>query len=164
MIPKDQFLKAMGAFPSGVTIVTTTDADGQWRGFTASAFCSVSADPPLVLVCLADSADCHAAFQAAGRWNIHIVDAAHTELAMRFARRGAEKFAGDDFVADAHGIPQLRDAFVTLHCARHACYPGGDHSILVGQVGAAEITDSAPVYYYRRGFHPVAEGAVQAAE
>ncbi|MBN9888118.1 flavin reductase family protein [Salipiger abyssi] len=164
MIPKEQFLKAMGAFPSGVTIVTTTDADGRWRGFTASAFCSVSADPPLVLVCLADSADCHAAFQAAGRWNIHIVDAAHTELAMRFARRGAEKFGGNAFEADIHGIPKLRGAFVTLHCARHAAHESGDHTILVGRVDAAEVSEGAPVYYYQRGFHPVASAAAQALE
>ena len=54
----DEFKLAMGRFPSGVTIVTTVDLDGKKCGFTASAFSSLSLDPPLILVCLANSADC----------------------------------------------------------------------------------------------------------
>ncbi|AJE44900.1 flavin reductase family protein [Celeribacter indicus] len=155
MMTKDQFRNALSGFPSGVTIVTTTDAERGWCGFTASSFCSVSAEPPLVLVCLADTAECHAAFLAARRWNIHIVDEAHTGLATRFASRGADKFAGNAFEADAHGIPRLRNAFVTLQCRRHEIHASGDHAILVGEVVDVDMTDSAPVFYYRRAFHPV---------
>ena len=62
------FKAAMAAFPSGITIVTTTGADGAPWGFTATSFCSVSADPPLTLVCLATTAQCHPVFQEADRW------------------------------------------------------------------------------------------------
>ena len=59
----------MASFPSGATIVTTSDSDGRWWGFTASSFCSVSMDPPLVLTCLANTAQCFPAFAEAQRWN-----------------------------------------------------------------------------------------------
>lgn len=116
------FRSAMAAFPSGVTIVTTSDAGGRWWGFTASSFCSVSLSPPLVLVCLDRNADCHAAFSGASQWAIHLVPPDHIDLARRFATRGADKFAGDWFVADCDGLPILdrrgRDA--ALH---HPRYP-----------------------------------------
>lgn len=74
----------MSSFPAGVTIVTTTDEDGQWWGFTATSFCSVSVDPPPVLVCLANNAECHPVFAKARHWRIHLIHAEHAELAMRF--------------------------------------------------------------------------------
>jgi flavin reductase ActVB len=81
----------MASFPSGVTIVTTSDETGQWRrGFTATSFCSVSMEPPLILVCLAASAECHPTFTSAARWLVHLVHLVtdeHTELAVRFATR-----------------------------------------------------------------------------
>ena len=91
---RDNFREAMASFPSGATIVTTADAAGDWWGFTASSFCSVSMDPPLVLTCLARSAQCFPAFAAADRWNIHVLPHRHADLAVRFATRGADKFDG----------------------------------------------------------------------
>jgi flavin reductase ActVB len=153
--PSGAFKDAMARFPSGVTITTTVDGTGRWWGFTASSFCSVSADPPLVLVCLANGAECRAAFVAANRWNIHIIHPDHTDLAVRFATRGANKFADAGFYADEHEIPQLPQACVTLHCSQHANYQSGDHTILVGHVDHTEIADTHPALYYRRAFHAV---------
>lgn len=153
------FKKTMGDFPSGVTIVTTTDADGNWRGFTASSFCSLSVDPPLVLVCLAKSAECHDAFLGARHWNIHFVSDDHTETAMRFAQRGADKFAGSAFQTDANGTPKLTDAARMLQCVRHDVQDGGDHAILIGRVTDIETADHAPVYYVRGSFHATAQPA-----
>jgi flavin reductase (DIM6/NTAB) family NADH-FMN oxidoreductase RutF len=98
------FREAMSAFPSGVTVVTTTDAEGRWWGFTATSFCSVSAEPPLVLVCLAETAECHPVFAAATDWIIHVLAADHGALALRFATRGADKFGESDFVAGPFGV------------------------------------------------------------
>jgi flavin reductase ActVB len=147
------FRDAMSSFPSGVTVVTTTDADGRWWGFTATSFCSVSMDPPLVLVCLSDTAECHPAFATAERWIAHVVHPEHADLAVRFATRGADKFADAGFVADEHGLPVLERACVTLDCVPHARYPGGDHTILVGRVERTRIGDDLPAVYFRRGFH-----------
>jgi flavin reductase ActVB len=148
------FRDAMASFPSGVTIVTTSDEAGRWRGFTATSFSSVSMDPPLVLTCLATSAECYPAFEAAQSWVVHFIETDQTDLAMRFATRGADKFAGADFTADENGLPILGNAHVTLRCSSYAKYPGGDHLILVGRVEEAEIDDAGlPAIYFRRSFH-----------
>jgi flavin reductase ActVB len=148
------FREAMSAFPSGVTVVTTTDAEGRWWGFTATSFCSVSAEPPLVLVCLAETAECHPVFAAATDWIIHVLAADHGALALRFATRGADKFGESDFVAGPNGLPVLSGSCVTLHCRRYASYAGGDHTILVGEVLSTEREDAhQPALYYRRRFH-----------
>jgi flavin reductase ActVB len=150
---RDRFREAMASFPSGATIVTTRDPAGGWWGFTASSFCSVSLDPPLVLTCLARSAQCFAAFAAADRWNIHVLAHRHADLAMRFATRGADKFDGAGFTPDEHGLPIRDDVSVWLRCAAHSKVDGGDHLVLMGQVEEVAIGDEMPFVYFRRKFH-----------
>ena len=150
---KDLFREAMASFPSGVTIVTTADETGRWWGFTATSFCSVSMEPPLVLVCLANSAECAPVFQSAERWIVHIIHPEHAELAMRFATRGADKFADSEFIADENGLPVLVLASVILDCDMRARYPGGDHMIMVGEVGNVRLGAEMPTVYFRRAFH-----------
>ncbi|UIX29241.1 flavin reductase family protein [Streptomyces sp. GQFP] len=150
-----RFREAMASFPSGVTIVTTTDETGKERGFTATSFCSVSMEPPLVLVCLAANAECHPAFTSAARWLVHVITDEHTELAMRFATRGADKFAHPGFTLNEHGLPTLDGASVTLECTTHAIHPAGDHTVLVGRVDDVHLSDGTPTLYYRRNFHPL---------
>lgn len=147
------FKDAMASFPSGVTIVTTADPSGRWWGFTATSFCSVSMEPPLVLVCLANGAECAPVFQRATRWIVHVIHPEHAQLAMRFATRGADKFADAGFVADDNGLPVLDVASVILDCAVHDRHPGGDHTILVGQVQNVRTGPETPAVYFRRAFH-----------
>nr|WP_198318619.1 flavin reductase family protein [Pseudofrankia inefficax] len=153
------FREAMALFPSGVTIVTTADGDGRWWGFTASSFCSVSMDPPLVLVCLAATAECHPVFETAERFIVHVVPPEHAGLAVRFATRGADKFADAGFQSDEHGLPVLDRACVTLSCVTHAVQPAGDHSILLGRVGRVSVNDDPPALYFRRRFHLIGDVA-----
>lgn len=150
-----RFREAMASFPSGVTIVTTADEAGQWRGFTATSFCSVSMEPPLILVCLADSAECHPAFTSAERWLVHVITDEHTELATRFATRGADKFAHPGFAPDEHGLPTLDGSAVTLECSTYDIHPAGDHTILLGRVDNTRLGGGIPTLYYQRGFQPL---------
>jgi flavin reductase ActVB len=148
------FRDAMASYPSGVTIVTTTDANGRWWGFTATSFCSASVAPPLVLVCLARTAECYAAFREARGWVIHIIHPNHADLAVRFATRGADKFAGGRFREGEDGLPVLDEAAVTLHCSPYTQYPAGDHSILVGRVKRTSVDEAqVPALYFRRSYH-----------
>lgn len=147
------FRDAMASFPSGVTIVTTVDDGGRWWGFTATSFCSVSMNPPLVLVCLADGAECHPVFATTERWIVHVIHPEHADLAIRFATRGADKFADAGFVADSRGLPVLPRACVTLDCTAHARHPGGDHTLLLGRVEQTRLSEDVPAVYFRRGFH-----------
>ena len=154
------FKEAMASFPSGVTIVTTTDANGRWWGFTATSFCSVSMQPPLVLVCLAETAECYPVFTTSQSWVVHVIHPDHADLAVRFATRGADKFGEAGFRADEHGLPVLDEACVTLRCSLHARYSGGDHAILVGRVEHTRIDDKqVPALYFRRGFRALPAAA-----
>ncbi|HEX5119990.1 MAG TPA: flavin reductase family protein [Pseudonocardiaceae bacterium] len=153
------FRDAMASFPSGVTIVTTTDVDDRWWGFTATSFCSVSLEPPLVLVCLARTAQCHPVFADASRWVVHVIRSDDANLATRFATRGADKFRDVGFTADPGGPPVLDRACVRLDCTTHATYTAGDHTILLGRVRHVRVGDPAPAVYFRRAFHTLRTAA-----
>ena len=158
------FREAMASFPSGATIVTTSDSDGRWWGFTASSFCSVSMDPPLVLTCLANSAQCFSAFAEAARWNIHVLQHRHADLAVRFATRGAAKFDGAGFQPDADGLPLLRDVSISLRCAAYSKVDGGDHLVMLGRVEEVAMGEEMPFVYFRRKFHSLAIGDDRSAD
>jgi flavin reductase ActVB len=150
------FRNAMASFPSGVTIVTAVDDKGRPWGFTASSFCSVSADPPLILVCLARGAQCAPVFLAVESFAVHVLSDEHTPLAQRFATYGADKFGGGEFLRSVRGLPVLPDAPVLLECRVTARYDGGDHVILLGAVAHIDLRDNEPVLYYQRGFRKIA--------
>jgi flavin reductase ActVB len=153
LIDAAAFKSAMGSFPSGVVVATTVDAQGKRWGFTASAFSSVSLDPPLVLVCLAKSAESHATFRAAERMTINILRSGDEALAWRFATRGADKFAGDDFDTDSHGLPLLRDAVAAMSCRKFAGHDSGDHLVIIAQVDALRFNgEHNAMVHYRRDF------------
>jgi flavin reductase ActVB len=147
------FREAMASYPSGVAIITTVDENGRWWGFTGTSFCSVSMEPPLVLVCLAKTAECHAAFARAPRWTVNVVPNEHVELARRFATRGADKFRDGGFCASATGVPALPGGSMVLECSAHARYAGGYHSILLGRVENVNLGEAHPTVYFRRRFH-----------
>ena len=154
------FKEAMTRFPSGVVIATTRDAQGKSWGFTASSFSSVSLDPPLILVCLAKSADCHQVFRSAPWFAVNVLSAADEPIAAAFARRGADKFAQSSFSLDEHGSPLLPSAVATLTCQKFDAYDCGDHSVIVGRVSVARLgPDDDPMVYAGRAFGRFAAAA-----
>lgn len=147
------FRNAMARFASGVTVVTTRDAGGRAQGFTASAFSSLSLEPPLVLVCLEKRAQSHPAFMAATHLAISILAADQAEVALHFARKQADKFAGVTTVpGPVTGLPLIPGAVVHLECRLYARLDGGDHTILVGEVLRAETAEREPLLHYNRQF------------
>jgi flavin reductase ActVB len=150
-----EYRDALSKFPSGVTIVTTVDADGRPWGFTASAFASLSQDPPMVLVCLARSAECHPVFQAAEELAISILRPGHADIARLFATRGVDKFGGGGFHWLEDGHPVVSDALAVLRCRKARMVEGGDHSIILGEVWAAETSDGHPMLYFERDFRSI---------
>jgi flavin reductase ActVB len=148
------FRDAMSRFPSGVVIATARDEAGEAHGFTASSFCSVSADPPLVLLCLATSANCHPVFARCQGFAISVLHAGQVEHAVRFATKGARKFTDLDLTSTANGHPSLAGALVTLDCIVEDRHPAGDHTIIVGHVQHVALGDGEqPTVYYSRAFH-----------
>lgn len=129
-----EFRSALGTFTTGVTIVTTRDADGNPVGVTANSFNSVSLEPPMILWSLARNARSLVAFENAGHWVVHILAADQEALSNRFARSGGDKFAGLEFEHGESDAPLLPGCACRLQCTTAFRYEGGDHVIFVGQV------------------------------
>ena len=143
---QEAFRAALSLWASGVAIVTTLDVAGLRWGFTASAFSSVSIEPPLVLVCLSADADCHEAFVSSETFAVNILREHHRQLALRFAAKSADKFNGAPFLGHTHSPPILADALAVLECGRQDVIMAGDHTILIGAVlrAACDSRQSAP--------------------
>jgi len=129
-----EFREALGMFATGVTVVTARDAHGKWVGLTANSFNSVSLSPPLVLWSLARSAGSMAAFRAGSHYAINILAADQQALAVQFAARGRDRFAGVAFTPGASGAPLLEGVAATFECFNRSRYDEGDHVIFVGEV------------------------------
>lgn len=158
------FRAALGRFPSGVCVVTTEEIGGRPRGFTASAFSSLSLEPPLVLVCLDQRAESHDAFSSAPAFAISILASHQMWLANQFASKAVEKFEGIEVDRGLEtGLPVIPESVVHLECRMHQTIPVGDHTILVGEVVGADVFDGEPLVYHNRQYghfrHHEAAGA-----
>ncbi|MEU9475151.1 flavin reductase family protein [Streptomyces sp. NPDC048191] len=151
-VTPEEFRDAMARFPSGVVVVTARCEDGTPRGFTASSFCSVSLEPPLVLVCLADAADSAAVFASCDHFVVSVLAPEHQPLALLFATKGADKFSDALLRPSPAGLPAVHQAPVQLDCAAYARYPAGDHTILVGRVTGVRLGEGTPMVYCDRKF------------
>jgi flavin reductase (DIM6/NTAB) family NADH-FMN oxidoreductase RutF len=145
------FRRVLGHFASGVSVVTTC-REQRRAGITVNAFCSVSLDPPLVLVCIEQSNYAHDLVKEAGVFAVNILASDQADISRCFASPSAEKF---DRFCDvtthevATGAPVFDHCVAFVDCRLVAVYPGGDHSIFLGQVEALGSTEDAPLLYYR---------------
>jgi 3-hydroxy-9,10-secoandrosta-1,3,5(10)-triene-9,17-dione monooxygenase reductase component len=143
-----QLRDALGAFATGVTIVTTQDPEGNDIGLTANSFNSVSLDPPMVLWSLAKSAQSRPAFFASDYFAVHILSSGQEALSNQFAKRGIDKFAGVEITRGIGSLPLLDGCAARFQCQMAFRYEGGDHDIFVGNVVAFEHFDHAPLIYH----------------
>jgi len=155
VLAPDDFRRVLSHWASGVTVVTARDAQGRPVGLTASAFSSVSLSPPLILVCVAHSAQSFPLLQASPGFAVNILASGQEAISNRFASsKGtpSEKFDGIAHKPGSLGFPVLEGALAHLECSTMHAYPGGDHTIFVGQVEAIETHGDAgwePLLFYR---------------
>ena len=134
-----------------VTIITTM-VDGVPYGSTVSAFASLSVHPPMVLFALDNRGALVSHVRSSGRIGINVLSSAQSDIAIRFATRGLpDRFAGIDWVED-NGLPRIEGSTAWLRCDEVTCTPGGDHTVLLGTVSAAETTGVDGLTYYQRRF------------
>lgn len=153
MIDPDTFRSVLGRFASGVTVLTTRDAEGVDHGMTVSAFCSASLVPPLVLACIDRSAELHPRLEPGMRVVFNILAAHQEVLSRRFAElEGRRRFDGIGFTRRPHGVPVLDDVLAWLDGEITVRYDGGDHGIYLAQVDEAATSDQRPLLYYRGGY------------
>ena len=143
-----QFRSALGAFATGVTIVTTRTRSGVDVGLTANSFNSVSLDPPMVLWSLAKSSKSLPAFLESGYFAVHVLSASQEALSHTFATRGAEKFAGLSLERGKADIPLLEGCSARFQCRTAVKYEGGDHLVFIGEVEAFDHFDRPPLVFH----------------
>ncbi|MFF5858048.1 flavin reductase family protein [Streptomyces sp. NPDC012751] len=146
------FTRTLSRVPAPVTVTTTADASGRRWGFTGSSFCSLSLDPPLVLICLDKGASTHGAFTAAPHFLVNVLAHDQGDVALRFATSGVDRFQAGDMTPCELGLPGLPGAAARIACATHEILDGGDHSILVGRVEETRAGDRPPLVYSDRAF------------
>lgn len=135
-----RFRDALGAFSTGVAIVTGVTEGGERLGMTVSSFNSVSIAPPLVLFSVTRRAHSFEAWTKVSRYAINILSAQQEELSNRFARPLADKWTGLAVLDGETGTPVLPNALAVFECEPYARYDGGDHEIFVGRVLALRTT------------------------
>lgn len=149
-----RFRELAGAFPSGVTIVTTVDEHGVPRGLTSQAFIALSTEPPLMLVSLDRSSRTLAALRRSGRFVINFLKAGSEDLSTRFATKADDKFAGVRWTPSGmSGAPVLEGAITAFaECTVVEAIERGDHVLFVGSVEGGRVAGGAPLLYYRRTY------------
>ncbi|WP_394843799.1 flavin reductase family protein [Pendulispora brunnea] len=146
------FRESLAHFASGVTIVTMRAPEGP-VGFTASAFTSVSLEPPLILVCVGKQASLHDRFLVHEHFGVSILAQEQAWVAAQFSQRKVDRFRDVPLnEGPVAGVPLIDGAIVHLECRCHERHPAGDHTIVLGKVLYAKVTHGKPLVHYKRAF------------
>lgn len=143
---------AFGCFMTGVTVVTTIGADDKPVGFTANSFSSVSLDPPLLLVSIANSSHSLETFRTAKGFAVNILSEGQKEVSTTFARPVADRFASVFWRRGPVGAPLIAGVSAWFDCTLEQAVPAGDHTILIGRIGGFEATPAPGLGYYRGAY------------
>jgi flavin reductase (DIM6/NTAB) family NADH-FMN oxidoreductase RutF len=146
-LPPDEFRNALRKFASGVTVVTVA-ADGALHGMTASAFASVSLDPPLILVCLDKASRTRALIARTGAFAVNVLRSDHQDTSQAFSRAGVKPFATVPHKTGSNGAPLLDEAIASLECGTYRIFEAGDHDVVLGEVTATSVPGGDPLVYY----------------
>lgn len=152
MISKDEFRSALGRFASGVTVVTARDANGKLHGITVSAFCSVSLDPPLILVCIDVNTGSHQALTQTDSFVVNILRDDQQYISDRFASYLPDKFEAVKYRLGIDDLPVLEGALANLECRLVNSHDSGDHTIFVGQIERATMIHGNPLVYFHGNY------------
>ena len=139
--------QVLGSFVTGVTVITTIDAQGKPHGLTVNSFSSVSLDPPLILWSQSLTAPSHPVFRDAERFVVNILADDQVAISNQFARGKDDKFAGCATDPGLSGIPLIRGSAAWLECRRMDSFRGGDHMVFLGQVERIERTGRQPLVF-----------------
>jgi flavin reductase (DIM6/NTAB) family NADH-FMN oxidoreductase RutF/DNA-binding GntR family transcriptional regulator len=145
------FRHVVGHLPSGVTLVTTRTAEGDF-GMTASSVTSLSVSPPMMLACLNRSSVTCTAVAEAGAYVVNVLGQGHGHLAQQFATAGADKFTGVRVTRGLRDLPVLADALARIECEVVEEVSAATHTIFLGRVVRADAAEGSPLTYFRGGF------------
>lgn len=149
----------MGAFPTGVSVVTAAAPDGEPVGLTVNSLTSVSLEPLLVLVCIDHGAASHGPIIDSGAFCVNLLTEADQGVSNRFASSEREdRFVDLAWHPGPTGSPVLDHALAWFDCRVHQTHVAGDHTIVVGRVVACDERPAQPLVYHRGRYARLTRG------
>ncbi len=148
-VASDEFRKALGHLAAGVSVITADIAGERKIGMTVTSFTSLSLSPPLVLVCVDHRAWIHGRLPMGHAFAVNLLAEHQEAVSKRFASSVGDQFAEIAHRAGASGAPLLDDAITALECRVTSLLPGGDHTIVVGEVEAVHVAGGQPLLHWR---------------
>jgi flavin reductase (DIM6/NTAB) family NADH-FMN oxidoreductase RutF len=156
-----EFRTVMGRLAGAVNIVAAGSSAGQagWRGLTATAVCSLCAEPPSLLVCLNRVSGTFHQLRQEGAFSVNILASHHVELARTFAGYdglvGASRFGSAGWEPGTLPVPVLTDALASFECRVSRSFEYGTHAMLIGDIERTRMAegDAEPLIYHDRRFH-----------
>ena len=145
------FREALGHYASGITVITSC-IDGEPVGFTCQSFYSVSMSPPLVSFSVMSSSASYPKIRQAGRFAVNILSGEQVRISNQFARKGEDKWHGVEWQESPLGNPVIAGSLHWLDCDIHAEHTAGDHLIVIGEVKALNLQETAatqPLLYFK---------------
>lgn len=153
MVDPATFRQVLGHYPTGVSVVTTVEADGMPAGMAVGSFTSVSLDPPLVGFLPDAKSTSWPRIERAGRFCVNILAHDQEPLCRVFAMKGGDKFAGLAWRASPAGLPILDGVVAWIDCDLDAVHPAGDHFFVTGLVRAMKAEHPAsPLLFVQGGY------------
>lgn len=151
-IQADTFRAACAQFATGVAIATVRAADGTLHGLTVSSFTPVSAEPPLILICVDSSCSVLPVFRQSPKFAINILADSQQELSVAFSAKPEARFEGVEWTTGDSGLPLFPAALAQFECAADRFIEAGDHAILLGRVEAVTVNRGNPLLYFNRSY------------
>lgn len=146
-----------GHFATGVAVVTTLHPGGEPCGVTINAVTSLSLDPPLFLICLDHTSKTLDALQRSGHFGLHFLSREQTEISRVFASKQDRKFENIGHRPGRRGSPLIEGVVAAAECRVRELCPGGDHTIIIGEVEQVHVHGGEPLLYHR-GAYAALEG------
>jgi flavin reductase (DIM6/NTAB) family NADH-FMN oxidoreductase RutF len=157
-IDRNELRRVMGHFATGVAVITTRSASGEFYGLTVNALSSLSLTPPLLLICIDKKSESYPCFDESKVFNVNILNTDQEDISRRFASNsisGPKKFEGTSYRIGANGVPILTGALAYLECRVTAAFDGGDHTIYVGEIEQADAVEGEPLLFFRGGYRAI---------
>jgi len=152
-VQNEIFKEAVGKFPTGITVISTTYGDKLW-GFTANSFTSVSLSPSLISFCLNKEAGSFEAFKATDNFGISILSANQADISRHFATHIEDKFTDINHkIGAVYGAPLISGAVAFIECEKYNAFECGDHFIFVGKAVATKVDRAkSPLLYFAKSY------------
>jgi flavin reductase (DIM6/NTAB) family NADH-FMN oxidoreductase RutF len=152
VLDSKSFRRGCAKFATGIAIASVLDQGGSPHGLTVNSFTSVSAVPPLVLVCIDYSCSVLPIFRKASHYALSVLNEHQQQLSTKFAIRGQDRFDGVEWTSGQTGVPLIPGALAHFECKVNNTVEAGDHAVFIAEVVRLDCHDGNPLLYFDSGY------------